>query len=134
MFALLGSSLYDGLKHAIEMHQVHQQLFDEFTATFPVKTVAGWEKMVMEWESDMTKSNPYEEPAIGKYLSRVIICVILFHFIDTFGVVTTSADVKLELVKEEEEDALCGCQVNHEISPTLCLTLGLDLEESQYIQ
>lgn len=74
MFVLLGSSLYDGLKHAIEMHQVHHQLFDEFTATFPVETVAGWEKMVTEWESDMTKSNPYEEPAIGKYLSRVIMC------------------------------------------------------------
>lgn len=51
-----------------------------------------------------------------------------------FGVVTTSADVKLELAKEEEEDALRGRQVTHEISPSLFLTLGLDLEESQCVQ
>lgn len=65
-FVYLGHSLHDGLENASEMYVVHQQLFDEFSATFPPETVAAWEQMVIDWEADMTKPNPYEEPAKGE--------------------------------------------------------------------
>lgn len=49
------------------MYTTHQQLFEEFTATFPPEVVAGWGQMITEWEGDMSKPNPYEEPAKGSF-------------------------------------------------------------------
>jgi len=42
-------------------------------------------------------------------------------------------DVKLELAKEEEADAGRGIIRSHETSPSTFLTVGLDLEEQQYV-
>jgi hypothetical protein len=42
-------------------------------------------------------------------------------------------DVKLELAKEEEADARCGVIRSHETSAGAFLTVGLELEEQQYV-
>ena len=42
-------------------------------------------------------------------------------------------DVKLELAKEEEADAGRGVIRSHEVSAGTFLTVGLELEEQQYV-
>jgi hypothetical protein len=48
------------------MQTKHGQAFSQFTATFPPAVVQRWEKMVTDWDKDMSKRNPYEEPPAGK--------------------------------------------------------------------
>jgi len=43
------------------------------------------------------------------------------------------ADVKLELVKEEAADAAWGIIHLHDTSASIFITVGLDLEEQQYV-
>lgn len=54
-------------------------------------------------------------------------------FVNTVFVVETSAEIKLELAKEEQEDARRGVLSAHEISPSLFITQGFDLEECQCV-
>lgn len=45
----------------------------------------------------------------------------------------TLADVKLELAKEEAADATRGIIRSHDTSASTFLTVGLELEEQQYV-
>jgi hypothetical protein len=92
------------------MQKKQRKSFAKFNATFPSDTVIQWEKMVAEWDADKRKKNPYEEPVAG----------------------TSTAEVRLELAKEEADDVRRGNQTIHEISASRWLTMGLDLEEQQY--
>jgi hypothetical protein len=47
------------------MDKKHRDSFVQFSATFPTNVIEKWEKMVNEWDADMTKKNPYEEPVAG---------------------------------------------------------------------
>jgi hypothetical protein len=49
------------------MEKKHRENFEKFTTTFPSDVVAQWDKMVNDWDADMSKPNPYEEPVAGKY-------------------------------------------------------------------
>ena len=44
---------------------------------------------------------------------------------------TTERDIRLQLVREEEADAARGDLSPHQITPSIFLTTGLDLEEHQ---
>ena len=65
--AITGVSLLTQLAKAIVMEKKHREAFEKFTATFPSDVVAKWDKMVDDWDADMSKLNPYEEPVAGKY-------------------------------------------------------------------
>jgi hypothetical protein len=67
---LTGASLLTQLAKAIVMEKKHREAFEKFTATFPSDVVAKWDKMVDDWDADMSKPNPYEEPVAGKYRLR----------------------------------------------------------------
>ena len=54
-------------------------------------------------------------------------------FVNTVFVVETGADIKLELAKEEQEDAQQGVLSAHKILPSLFITQGFDLEECQCV-
>ena len=103
-------SFFFRLKKAIAMQKKQRKVFVKFNATFPSDVVRKWEKMVVEWDADRKKKNPYEEPVAG----------------------TSVAEVRLELAKEEADDVQCGNQSVHHISASRWLTMGLDLEEQQY--
>jgi hypothetical protein len=49
------------------------------------------------------------------------------------GTGTTTTEVRLELANEENEDAVRGRETLHEVSAGKWLTIGLDLEEQQYV-
>ena len=44
------------------------EIFEKFSATFPVETVARWVRMVERWEEDPTAPNPYNEPEQSKFV------------------------------------------------------------------
>lgn len=67
--AITGVSLLTQLVKAINMEKRHREAFEKFTTTFPSDVVAKWDKMVDDWDADISKPNPYEEPVAGKYRS-----------------------------------------------------------------
>ncbi|PPQ96654.1 hypothetical protein CVT26_010318, partial [Gymnopilus dilepis] len=96
-------------KDACVMRKKHRDAFETFSKTFKATTIALWTKMVEDWIKDRTKPSPYEEPKNT----------------------TTLQDVRLELTKEDAEDASNGIAAPHESSMTEFLTKGLELEEQQ---
>ena len=104
-------SFFFRLKKAIAMQKKQRKAFFKFNATFPPEVVHEWEKMVVDWDADKKKKNPYEEPVAG----------------------TLMAEVRLELAKEEADDVQRGNQTIHQISASRWLMAGLDLEEQQYV-
>lgn len=47
----------------------HTEIFEKFSATFPLETVARWVRIVERWESDPKAPNPYNESEQSKCLS-----------------------------------------------------------------
>ena len=56
---MVGSLLEKNLLKAVEMASKQRQVANDFTATFPPKTVQNWRCMVKEWEADPSYPNPY---------------------------------------------------------------------------
>ena len=125
---LIGLLFATRLKKALVMQLKHGQAFDKFNATFPPAVVDQWEKLVTEWDKDKTKKNPYEEPVAGK---SYILIFFIYTAYDCSG--TTMNDVRLELANEESADAARGLQTLHNVSAGKWLTMGLDLEDQQYV-
>ncbi|KIM81092.1 hypothetical protein PILCRDRAFT_9123 [Piloderma croceum F 1598] len=97
------------LNRAVEMHAKHCKAFNDFNNTFPPAAVEKWNQMVIDWDKDTTKPNPYEEPSESASL----------------------VDVHLELAREEEEEVKWGRVPMHEMSPVCFLQTGFALEEEQ---
>jgi hypothetical protein len=56
---------------------MHGKAFTQFNATFPTAVTDQWDKMVVPWDTDKSKNNPYEEPPASK---SGMICEA--HFVD----------------------------------------------------
>lgn len=61
-----GSSLGSQLKKAIPKRDHHQGNHQKFSETFPKETTDKWEKLILDWDEDMMKPNPYAEPVVGE--------------------------------------------------------------------
>ena len=107
----------------------HQLLFQQFSATFQPETIQYWQKMITTWKSDHTQPNPYIEPVSCEptFFSASNVYSVLY-------IVTTLQDVRLELAKEDLALAAQGAISPHKTSLTSFLTIGLELEEQQYVQ
>ncbi|KAF7440215.1 hypothetical protein PC9H_000559 [Pleurotus ostreatus] len=103
----LGNSLHGRFQKAISMSARHTALHDEYTAEFNEEDITAWKQMIIDWESDRTKPNPFEE-------------------IDTYS---SMAAVRLELAREEVTE-LTRTQSN---SPNEFLYKGLEIEELQRV-
>jgi hypothetical protein len=53
------------------MREKHEAHFAKFNARFSPEVVSEWTEMVVVWEKDHTKPNPYEEVDLGK--SRIAV-------------------------------------------------------------
>lgn len=65
----VGWGLYSQLEKAIPFRDKHKENFEKFSLTFAPDVVEKWMKMVEDWDKDMTKPNPYEDPALSKFLT-----------------------------------------------------------------
>lgn len=48
------------------MRAKHDALLSRATGRFSADVIKRWEKMVDDWDEDVTKPCPYEEPTVGK--------------------------------------------------------------------
>ncbi|KAN0109688.1 hypothetical protein V8E52_009034 [Russula decolorans] len=105
-----GTGLSDMLKGAITMSQRQQKNHDEFTAIFPSDTIRKWQNMVEDWNANRKAPNPYVEPVAS----------------------TSIASLRLEIAKEEAASTkTTGADQPHDMTPSLLIQNGLDLEEQQ---
>jgi hypothetical protein len=63
-----GTGLVAQFKKAIHMRAEHEAVFIKFSARFSPQVLSKWEQMVLDWDEDNTKPNPYEESRVRKSL------------------------------------------------------------------
>ena len=76
---ILGQEFLCHLKEALEMHTKHQQLFEQFTATFQPSTIVSWEKLINSWKKDWSQPNPYLEPSPCMLISFNMLLNLIGH-------------------------------------------------------
>lgn len=64
-----GSSLGSQLDKAVPKRDHHRDNHQKFTETFSASIVDQWEKLILDWDEDMTEFNPYAEPVAGELAS-----------------------------------------------------------------
>lgn len=64
--AFLGRHLYAKMKEALEMSRKQRAAHSALTATFPPDTIQEWTNMIIQWQEDPDKPNPFEEKDISK--------------------------------------------------------------------
>ena len=73
LIEFLGFSFLKCFKEAYAMRKRHRLIFQQFSSTFPLQKVQQWEMMILEWENNKMKPNPYKERASSSsYCFRVI--------------------------------------------------------------
>ena len=110
------------------MKTTHKGAYQQLTSTFSTELIKKWENKVEKWENDLSAPNPYTEPAIGNEIS-----LILSNVSDGGILGLTLQDVRLELSKEEAAEASSSNCQTHKVSLTGFLTMGLELEDRQYV-
>ena len=76
---ILGQEFLRHLKEALEMHKKHQQLFEQFTATFQPNVIISWEKLINAWKKDRSQPNPYLEPNPCKLMVFILLLILICH-------------------------------------------------------
>ncbi|KAJ3511895.1 hypothetical protein NLJ89_g3832 [Agrocybe chaxingu] len=98
-------------KEARKMATKHRQAFVNLSDTFQKATIEKWDDMVKAWKKDHAAPNPFDEPRCE----------------------TTLQDVRLELSHEDTSDTAKTTSSKHKVTMTGFLTIGLELEDRQYV-
>jgi hypothetical protein len=114
---------------------VHVLAHRELGLSLPGETVKEWTAAVVAWEMDPTKPNPFEmqfectSSFFGVIFSFPISALIWF------SPVPTQAAVRRELAEAEALDLAAGKDftLDANISPSVFVSSGLDLEAEQYV-
>ncbi|KAI0042913.1 hypothetical protein FA95DRAFT_1499394 [Auriscalpium vulgare] len=106
-----GNQLVRSFKEAVPALADQRKVFEESSATIPEAIRKRWLAMVVAWEADHTCPNPYSEP----------------EFVSTLG------DIRLELAQEEAAEMDRGVMSLHELSASVFLSVGLELEDLQRV-
>ncbi|KAJ8518864.1 hypothetical protein ONZ45_g4098 [Pleurotus djamor] len=104
----LGQSLKRKYFLAVVEARRNKDLHDDFNQSIPEEVRASWTKMILEWDVDSSKPNPYE--------------IRVDH--------ESENDVKKKLLAAECRDSALG-RMNHDKTETSFLSMGLVVEESQ---
>lgn len=100
----------------------------EFTATFPPETIQQWKRMVKEWEADSSRPNPYISNDRGGLYCPVQVLWFMLAFL-----ASKLSEIRLRLLQEEAAEAERGQRLPHEVTPSVFIRMGLDLEDQQYV-
>lgn len=119
----IGSSLHARFQKAVSMSARHTALHDEYSAEFTEENIAAWKQMIVDWESDRTKPNPFEET--DTRMSSVVYDNDM-SMLTSFGD-SSMAEVRLELAREEVTEP----PRTQSSSPNEFLYKGLEIEELQ---
>ncbi|KAG2341891.1 hypothetical protein BDR05DRAFT_976767 [Suillus weaverae] len=110
----LGATLLHKMIEAREEREAHQAAFQELNDALAPETMDAWKVEIVSWEenpNDSLVTNPFEVKVIA----------------------VTQAAVQLELAKLEVSELLQGTDISMhaEISPSIFIVLGIDLENEQ---
>ncbi|KAH7904785.1 hypothetical protein BJ138DRAFT_1138456 [Hygrophoropsis aurantiaca] len=108
-YVSLGLTLRNKLMVAIVERDRQQAALDEFNRAIEPRYQSEWTSMIVAWELDKTKSNPYTS--------------VTKNF--------TEAQVRAKLTEDEKEAVSRGRVHPHETTPSAFIALALVLEESQ---
>lgn len=123
-----GSYLLRLLARAVKYGGKSARNLEQASSSVPPDLLNEWLRMFEEYYDDPAGAeNIFAEAEIGTSYPHSPSASAL-----TFCVVTTLADIRLELAQQEMADATSG--LAHEVTPSAFLTLGFDLEEQQYVK
>ncbi|TDL14200.1 hypothetical protein BD410DRAFT_691972, partial [Rickenella mellea] len=97
------------MRDAIPMKAEHAKIYAELSNSLPSALVSKWAAMVRAWEADNSQPDPYMAQSKS----------------------TTLAAVKLDLAKQEAADAAAGEVSMHEVTASVFLATGMELEDQQ---
>ena len=119
--------MHSRLLLAIPEQKRQQKIFDNFTASLTEKGELEneWTRMILDWEKDPTKTNPYLSVVAREY-NFLTTCHFLLRFPDA-----SQDEVKKKLLEEEKQAVTAGTPQLHETGPTAFISMGLIIEESQ---
>lgn len=123
----LGESLQRKYFLAVVESRRHKELHEEYTETIGVSTVEEWTQMVVQWEADKSKDNPYVSTVNCKCLSAPLLQWTLTRNIDE-----SEHHIKLKLIEAERVEER-GSSVDRRETSVGFLTNALILKESQYV-
>ncbi|TCD62334.1 hypothetical protein EIP91_007053 [Steccherinum ochraceum] len=107
---LLCSQLAKNLIEAQKQAEIQAISFQEFTSTFDPEIITTWQEQVEAWYADPTvKPNPFEDDAHTRSIN----------------------DVRKKLAESEAEELSAGILPPSEVSPSVFIQVGLELEEQQ---
>jgi len=99
---------------------------EDFTATFPSGKIQKWKRMVKEWEENSSRPNPYISKDRGR-LFRFTSSTIADSHLSASKV----SEIRLRLAQEEATQAEKGQQAPHQVSASVFIHTGLELEDQQ---
>ncbi|KAJ7479906.1 hypothetical protein FB451DRAFT_1395466 [Mycena latifolia] len=105
----LVASLQRRLERAEREGQVQAEAFETFSQQ-QRDLVPEWRQLVLDFEKDSTKKNPYDVTIKG----------------------LTEAQVRLQFAEEEAAEVAHGVPSLHDVSPSTFIVAGLDLEDEQH--
>ena len=121
-----GSLLETNLAKAVEMRSPQRKAADDFSATFPPKTVQQWRKMLEEWHENPTSPNPHVSNEQGTFFRSYFVATAY-----RFPPVSKLSEARLRLTQEEVAEAERGQHMPHEVSASVFIRMGLELEDQQ---
>lgn len=124
-----GTALKKKLINSIPERNSQIESFNAFSSK-QSEHVAGWTKMIKDWEAKTTTVNPYEQPKSRMCVS-IIHCAFSYIFVNIGH--RSEADIRHTLFTAESEMAEQGVLSIHEVSPCSFMTAGLELEEQQCV-
>ena len=132
--ASIATFLSRKVRDAIKEREIHEADFKEFNSAFQSADTKQWLDSVLEWEHDRTKPNLFETTQTCTLNSHRYTCSKLTNTISLPWVAISEAKVWLQLAEEEKKSQELGQKLLHEeVSGSLLIWQGLDIEEQQYV-
>ncbi|KAH9899376.1 hypothetical protein C8Q73DRAFT_638342, partial [Cubamyces lactineus] len=114
-YVTLAWTLRDRLRLALREEAEHMELFIVLSASLKRKHIKRWTAAVVAWEKDTSLDDPY--------------------MLISDGLSTCESDVRRTLAEEEQAaSAAPGYVAQHEVSVLGFITMGLDIEDQQYVR
>ncbi|KZT03347.1 uncharacterized protein LAESUDRAFT_761931 [Laetiporus sulphureus 93-53] len=107
-----GKHMQNSYKEAVSMRQKHRDIFNRFSDTFAPAVIKEWEDIHEAWQQNHNhKPDPFEEPTSTWTMNAVC----------------------LQLAQEDAAEAARGHVAPHEVTASIFLQLGLELEGQVHV-
>jgi hypothetical protein len=110
------------------MASKQRKVANDFATTFPLDTIKRWKRMVKKWEANPSRPNPYVSKDRGR-----LFCFIQVPRLTVFLPASKVSEIRLRLAQEEAAEAERGQRAPHQITASVFIRMGLELEDQQWV-